>query len=88
MNHKPPPLRIHPTRTTRGVPKVSYEKLLHSTHKYTLTNYVRYRKLSKACESFLNQLSIVHLPNSVQDALEDPRRKEAINREMKSLKKM
>lgn len=35
----------------------------------------------------MNQLSTVHVPNSVQDALKDTRWKEAMREEMKSLQK-
>ena len=35
----------------------------------------------------MNQLSVVSIPNSVQEALRDPRWKEAMNEEMKSLQK-
>ena len=35
----------------------------------------------------MNQLSVVYIPNSVQEALKDPKWKEAMNEEMKSLQK-
>jgi hypothetical protein len=41
--------------------------------------------LSKSNQSFVNQLSIVSIPNNVQEALADPRWKDAMNEEMKSL---
>ncbi|KAH9735112.1 hypothetical protein KPL71_017633 [Citrus sinensis] len=44
-------------------------------------------RLSKECESFVNQLSVVFIPNSVQEALKDPKWKEAMNEEMNSLQK-
>lgn len=37
--------------------------------------------------SFMNQLSIVSILNSVQEALADPRWKEIVDEEMKSLEK-
>ena len=37
--------------------------------------------------SFVNQFSIVSIPNSVQKALADPRRKAIVDEEMKSLEK-
>ena len=82
-----PPLRMLPNRTTRGVPRNSYEPVLNSNPKYPMTSYVSYHRLSKECESFVNQLSTVHVPNSVQEALKDSRWKEAMNEEMKSLQK-
>ena len=35
----------------------------------------------------MNQLSVAHVPKSVQEALKDPRWKEAMNEEMKFLQK-
>ena len=43
--------------------------------------------LSESNKSFVNQLSIVVIPNSMQEALVDPRWKAAMNKEMKSLQK-
>lgn len=80
-------LRVLPNRTTRGVPKVSYEPVLNSTRKYPLSIYVSYHRLSKACTSFANKLSAVYVPNSVHEAIKDPKWKDAMNEEMKSLQK-
>ena len=44
-------------------------------------------RLSESNKSFVNQLSTVSIPNSVQEALADPRWKAAMNEEMKSLQK-
>ena len=44
-------------------------------------------RLSESNKSFVNQLSTVSIPNSVQEALVDPRWKAAMNEEMKSLQK-
>ena len=86
VSHELPPRKL-PNRTTRGVPKLNYEPVLNSTSKYPLNNYVSYHRVSKTYESFANQLSTVHVPNSVQEALKDSRWKEAMNEEMKSLHK-
>jgi hypothetical protein len=43
--------------------------------------------LSESNQALVNQLSIVSIPNNVQEALLDPRWREAMNEEMKSLKK-
>ena len=43
--------------------------------------------LSESNKSFVNQLSTVSIPNSVQEALADPRWKAAMNEKMKSLQK-
>ena len=82
-----PPIRILPDRTTRGVPRVNYEPDLTSKAKYPLSNFVSYHRLSKECESFVNQLSAVSIPNSVQEAVIDPKWKEAMNEEMRALQK-
>ena len=44
-------------------------------------------RLSESNKSFVNQLSNVSIPNSVQEALPDPRWKASMNEEMKSLQK-
>ena len=44
-------------------------------------------RLSESNKSFVNQLSTVSIPNSVLEALADPRWKAAMNEEMKSLQK-
>ena len=43
--------------------------------------------LFESNKSFVNQLSNVVIPNSVQDALTNPRWKASMNKEMKSLQK-
>ena len=43
--------------------------------------------LSESNKSFVNLLSTVSIPNSVQEALANPRWKAAMNEEMKSLQK-
>ncbi|WJZ96169.1 hypothetical protein VitviT2T_014881 [Vitis vinifera] len=52
-----------------------------------MSNYVSNHRLSESNKSFVNQLSTVVIPNSVQEALADPRWKAAMNEEMKSLQK-
>ncbi|WKA06568.1 hypothetical protein VitviT2T_024463 [Vitis vinifera] len=52
-----------------------------------MSNYVSNHRLSKSNKSFVNQLSTVAIPNSVQEALADPRWKATMNEEMKSLQK-
>ena len=42
-------------------------------------------RLSESNKSFVNQLSIVSIPNSVQEALADPRWKATMNEEVNSL---
>ena len=76
-----------PHRRNRGIPKPTYELELSTKVKYHMSNYVSNHRFSKSNKSFLNQLSIVAIPNSVQEALVDPRWKTAMNEEMKSLQK-
>ena len=45
------------------------------------------RRLSKSYESFVNQISVVSVPNKVQDALGDPKWRKAMEEEMEALQK-
>ena len=74
-------------RHNKGIPKPTYEPELSTKVKYLMSNYVSNHRLSESNKSFVNQLSTVAIPNSVQEALADPRWKAAMNEEMKSLQK-
>ncbi|KAL0461885.1 UNVERIFIED_CONTAM: hypothetical protein Slati_0076100 [Sesamum latifolium] len=87
VNSQPTRIRELPNRVTRGIPRVNYEPLLNSKTKYPINNFVSYHRLSKENEALVNQLSTVSIPSSVQDAVRDPKWKEAMNEEMKSLHK-
>ena len=52
-----------------------------------MSHFVSNHNLSESNKSFVNQLSAVSIPNSVQEALTDSRWKAAMNEEMKSLQK-
>ena len=52
-----------------------------------MSHYVSNHHLSESNVSFVNQLSTVSIPNSVQETLTDPRWKATMNEEMKSLRK-
>ena len=82
-----PPRKQLPPLQTRGIPKPTYEPELYSKVKYPMSHYVSNHRLSESNKSFVNQLSTVSIPNSVQEALADPRWKAAMNEEMKSLQK-
>ena len=82
-----PHRRQLPQRHTRGIPKPTYEPNLSSKVKYPMNHFVSNHCLSKSKVSFVNQLSAVSIPNSVQEALANPRWKAAMNEEMKSLEK-
>ena len=88
LNLEPDPfMKRLPHRHNRGIPKATYELELSTKVKYPMRNYVSNHRLSESNKSFVNQLSIVAIPNSVQEALADPRWKAAMNEEMKSLQK-
>ncbi|RVW76140.1 Retrovirus-related Pol polyprotein from transposon RE1 [Vitis vinifera] len=76
-----------PHRHNKGIPKPTYEPELSTKVKYPMSNYVSNHRLSESNKSFVNQLSTVAIPNSVQEVLADPRWKAAMNEEMKSLQK-
>ena len=82
-----PPRKQLPPHQTRGIPKPTYEPELSSKVKYPMSHYVSNHRLSESNKLFVNQLSIVSIPISVQEALADPRWKDAMNEEMKSLQK-
>ena len=67
-----PPRKLR-NRTNRDVPKPTYEPDPTSKVKYPMSNYVFYDKLSESNKSFVNQLSSVSIPNSVNEALIDPK---------------
>ena len=82
-----PPRKQLPPRQTRGIPKPKNEPELSSKVKYPMSHYVSNHRLSESNKSFVNQLSTISIPNSVQEALADPRWKAVMNEEMKSLQK-
>ncbi|RVX16606.1 Retrovirus-related Pol polyprotein from transposon TNT 1-94 [Vitis vinifera] len=88
LNLEPDPfMKSLPHRHNRGIPKPTYELELSTKVKHLISNYVSNHRLSESNKSFVNQLSTVSIPNSVQEALADPRWKAAMNEEMKSLQK-
>ncbi|RVW97617.1 Retrovirus-related Pol polyprotein from transposon TNT 1-94 [Vitis vinifera] len=88
LNLEPDPfMKRLPHRHNRGIPKLTYEPELSTKVKYPMSNYVSNHRLSELNKSFVNQLSTVAIPNSVQEGLADPRWKAAMNEEMKSLQK-
>ncbi|RVW49190.1 Retrovirus-related Pol polyprotein from transposon TNT 1-94 [Vitis vinifera] len=88
LNLEPDPfMKRLPHRHNRSIPKPTYVPELSTKVKYPMSNYVSNHRLSESNKSFVNQLSTVAIPNSVQEALADPRWKAAMNEEMKSLQK-
>lgn len=76
-----------PPRSNRGQPKICYEPDLKSNTKYPIGNYVSSHKLSRSYGAFVSQLSVVSIPNDLQEALADPRWTQAMDTEMAALKK-
>ena len=88
LNLEPDPfIKRLPYHHNRGIPKPTYESELSTKVKYPMSNYVYNHRLSESNKSFVNQLYTIAIPNSVQEALADPRWKVAMNEEMKSLQK-
>ena len=54
---------------------------------HPLSKYVSYNNLSLVFRAFTSQLSCIEIPNTVQDALKVPKRKEVVFEEMKALEK-
>ncbi|KAH9802383.1 hypothetical protein KPL71_001364 [Citrus sinensis] len=79
--------RILPQRQNRGIPKPTYEPDFSNRVKYLMSHFVSNHRLSESNQSFVNQLSVVSIPNSVQETLKDPKWKAAMNDEMRSLQK-
>ncbi|CAL9027038.1 unnamed protein product [Prunus brigantina] len=76
-----------PPRTTRGKPKVQYSPEIHAKSKYPINHYVSTHRLSKSYASYLCQLSSVHVPTKLQDALSNPKWVDAMQVEMEALNK-
>ena len=55
--------------------------------KYPITNYVFTQGLSKPLKTFTQTLSSCHIPSSVEEALSDPEWAQAMQEELKALKK-
>jgi hypothetical protein len=82
----PLPYQLH-ERLNRGILKTRYEHEISSKVKYHVSHYVSNHNMSESNKSFANQLSVISIPNSVQDALADPKWKASMNEEMNSLQK-
>ncbi|CAL9004267.1 unnamed protein product, partial [Prunus brigantina] len=76
-----------PKRTNRGKPPVHYEADINAKGKYPINNYVSLTRLSESRVHFVKQLAEIPVPNSVTEALEDKKWKEAMNEEMRALQK-
>ncbi|BBH04526.1 HXXXD-type acyl-transferase family protein [Prunus dulcis] len=69
-----------PDRKNRDKPRVQYEANLKAKRKYPI-------KLSESRVHYVKQLADISVPNSITEALEDPKWKKAMNKEMRALQK-
>ncbi|BBH02937.1 hypothetical protein Prudu_013658 [Prunus dulcis] len=79
-------LRIS-VRQNRGKPPNRYSPDIGKTSKYPIANHVSTDKLSEPLKAFVHQLSTIHIPTKVSEALKDPKWVQAIKEAMKALKK-
>ena len=75
-------------RLNRGIPKTRYEPEISIKVKYPMSHYVSNHNMSESNKSFANQLYVISIPDSVQDALADPKWKAAMNEEGIHYKRM
>ncbi|RVW35312.1 putative mitochondrial protein [Vitis vinifera] len=77
-----------PPRHNHGKPPEYYSPYI-KTHKskYPIANYVSTEKLSKPLKSFSNELSVHHIPTSIDEALQDPKWVQAMKEEIEALLK-
>ncbi|KAI5311660.1 hypothetical protein L3X38_040833 [Prunus dulcis] len=76
-----------PKRKNCGKPPVHYEADLNAKGKYLISNYISLNRLSKSRADFMKLFADILVPNNVTEALEDPKQKEAMNKEMQALQK-
>ncbi|KAI5336987.1 hypothetical protein L3X38_016256 [Prunus dulcis] len=76
-----------PKRKNRDKPRVQYEADFKAKGKYPINNYISLSKLSEPHVHYVKHLAGIFVPNSVTEALEDPKWKETINEEMRALQK-
>ncbi|CAL8131707.1 unnamed protein product [Prunus armeniaca] len=76
-----------PERKNRGKPRVQYETDLKAKGKYPINDYISLSRLSESRVHYMKQLADIFVPNSVTEALADPKWKEAMNEEMRALQK-
>ena len=67
--------------------RIAVRKGVKTCTKHPLANYLSYHRLSRSHKSFLISLDAIVIPNTVEEALNDPKWKEAMLEEMKALNK-
>ncbi|CAL2259698.1 unnamed protein product [Prunus armeniaca] len=60
-------------RQNRGKPPNRYSPNIGKTSKYPIANHVSTEKLSEPLKAFVHQLSDIHIPTKVSEALKDPK---------------
>jgi hypothetical protein len=78
-----------PPRVNREKPPKRYvpEDGTSKEIRYPIANYTTTEKLSKPLKEFSDQISVVKVPNNLEEALEDPKWVEAMEVEMDALRK-
>ncbi|XP_034919512.1 uncharacterized protein [Populus alba] len=77
-----------PFRQNRGKPSNRYSPELEDQRsRYPIANYVLTKKLSEPLKNFVKELSLHHIPTSVDEALDDSRWIQAMKEEMEALLK-
>ncbi|KAL6294169.1 hypothetical protein ACE6H2_002311 [Prunus campanulata] len=76
-----------PVRQNRGKPPIRYSPDNGKASKYPIANYVSAEKLSAPLQGFVHQLSAIHIPTKVSEALKDPKWFQAMTEEMHALEK-
>lgn len=66
---------------------IALRKGVRTCTKYPIANFMSYEKISPAYRVFLSSLSSVSIPQSWKEAAMNPKWKEAMNEEMRALKK-
>ncbi|KAM1500064.1 hypothetical protein ACFX10_022670 [Malus domestica] len=77
----------YPIRENRGIPPVRYGHSSTKGIQYPISNFVSSHCLSDSYIAFANQLSSVSIPNTLGDALKNPKWKKAMIEEMETLRK-
>ncbi|CAL2234619.1 unnamed protein product [Prunus armeniaca] len=76
-----------PFRQNRGKPPNHYSLDIGKTFKYPIANHVSTEKLSEPLRAFVHQLSTIHIPTKISEALKYPKWVQVIQEEMKALEK-
>ena len=76
-----------PPRSNRGVPAERFSPEPIKKPKYPIAHYVSTHRLSESSKSFINDISTMHIPTKVSEALLDVKWAAAMKEEMTALQK-